>query len=373
MRILASPAFANEKVNPYNALLYRSIETLFSNSGEQKNSNTASTNQTKKVTEYSHSKALLHKYDILHFHWPDGYINQPNFMKSIQRACLFVLVLLTSKAKGTKIVWTVHNVAPHDAYHAKFSQRFMNWFVKQCDGFIFLSEESQKTFLNYFKPLSTTHCSVIPHGHYRQSYSAAIDKNMAKAELGLPQQKKVLLFFGMIKPYKNIDSLIQIFTESQLEEYILVIAGKPDSPQLEEQLRAKKLNNPSIHLFLEFIPDNQLHLYLSTADIVVLPYRSILNSGALLLALSFSKPVIAPHMGAFIALQKELGAAWVYSYEGDLQPNTLCNILGELEIMERPSLCPLEKYDWNKLAASTLNFYQQLFTHTPTSNSPVIL
>lgn len=352
MRILASPAFANEKVNPYNALLYRHI--------------LAADEQGKKAVEdYSHKRALWGRYDILHFHWPDGYVNQRSRLKSWQRALLFAAILLLSKLKHSKIVWTVHNVNPHDAFHPGFSRRFIHWFVQQCDGFIFMSEDSKEKFLQLYQPPASAHYGIIPHGHYRESYPAAISPAAARQRLGLPANQKVLLFAGMIKPYKNIEGLIELFNAARAQDYVLVVAGNTDSAPLAERLRRLAAGNPDIYLFLQFIPDNQLHIYLSAADAVILPYKAILNSGALLLALSFNKPVIAPRLGAFSALQQELGLEWIYCYDSELSPEGLTHALAQLEQQERPAQCPLDNYDWHKIAVQTLAFYQRLFqVHT---------
>lgn len=343
MRILASPAFTNEKVNPYNALLYGEINAI-----------------EPAVSEYSHKKALLEKFDILHFHWPDGFINPPQLLKAWQRVLLFVLVIISVKLKGTKIVWTVHNIRPHDAAHPRLSQAVMDWFVEQCDGLIFMSEESRKTFFEFYKLPVETPSVIIPHGHYRNSYPAAIDQSLAKIQLGLPPDKKVLLSFGMIKPYKNIDALIAAFNQAKLENYVLVIAGNADSPELAAKLDELRNDNENVHLFLKFIPDDELHWYFSAADIVVLPYKAILNSGALLLALSFNKPVIAPAIGAFTTLQKELGAEWINCYTSDLQKDTLTNSINQLQNQHRQVICPLINYNWDHLARATLDFYYQL-------------
>jgi len=348
MRILASPAFSNKKVNPYNALLYSGIKAIAHSHG--KNS----------VHEYSHKNALLEKYDIIHFHWPDGYINQKSLFKSLQRVITMMFILVITKLKGTRLVWTVHNVTPHDAYHPTISKPFMRWFVKQCDGLIFMSEESKASFFNLYSTKESTQYAIIPHGHYRTSYPAPIDQHTAKIQLNLPRDKKVLLFFGMIKPYKNIDMLMELFTRAELSDYVLVVAGNTDSAELKERLQ-QHATHADIHLFLQFIPDNKLHIYLSAADTVILPYKTILNSGALLLALSFNKPVIAPHIGAFVTLQQELGRKWIYSYAGDLDVNSLKNALRHLEAQDHSAPCPLENYDWDKIAISTLAFYQQLF------------
>lgn len=343
LRILASPAFSNEKVNPYNALLYREMQKL-----------------GVPVEEYSHKKALFERYDIVHFHWPDGYMNERGLLKAWQRIILFVLIMGVLKLKGTRIVWTAHNVAPHDAFRPRLSQRFMNWFIQRCDGFIFMSEDSKNAFFKHYPAPGKLEYAIIPHGHYRNSYPAAIDQQQAKAALGLLPDKKVLLFCGMIKPYKNVDNLIRVFNQARLEDYSLVVAGSPETGALANDIKHLAEDNPDVHLFLRFIPDNELHTYLSAADIVILPYRAIFNSGALLLALSFDKPVIAPHIGAMVVLQKQLGEAWIHSYRDDIQAETLQEAIRQLEQVDRPPVCPLDEYDWDHLAEATIKLYQRL-------------
>lgn len=343
MRILASPAFSNEKVNPYNALLYRELERL---------------NIT--VEEYRYTKAARKFSDIVHFHWPDGYINRASLGESLVRMLCMVVMVYVLKLKGSKLVWTVHNTAPHDAFHPGFSHRFMQWFILHCDGFIFMSEANKAAFYQRFLTSSESRCAIIPHGHYRSCYPPAIDRLTAKKNLGLNAEKKVILFIGMIKPYKNIDGLMQVFNEAALEGYQLVIAGAPDvtSPELCSTLAG--LKNPNTTLFLRFIPDNELADFMSAADVVILPYKNILNSGALLLALSYNRPVIAPHMGAVADLQNKLGLKWIYSYAGGLTASCLQHALIALEHSSRPEVCPLDDYSWDKIAAKTLDFYRQI-------------
>lgn len=225
MRILASPAFCNKKINPYNALLYSNIKAIKNPSA------------TCVVDEYSHKKALFEKFDIIHFHWPDGYINQKHILKALQRSLVLSIILFIIKLRGSKVVWTVHNVLPHDAFHPRYSTLFMRWFAQQCDGFIFMSEESKATFFSHYNCNDNIHYAIIPHGHYRSSYPAPIPQENAKQLLGLPQAKKVLLFFGMIKPYKNIDLLIELFNRAHLTDYVLVVAGNTDSPELKQRLK----------------------------------------------------------------------------------------------------------------------------------------
>lgn len=345
MHILAAPAFSNEKFNPYNALLYRELQQL---------------NVT--VEEYRHSKILYKSPAIVHFHWPDGDINRNSLGKSIQRMLMMIAMVYLLKCKGSKLVWTVHNTAPHDALRPRLSHWFMQWFTRRCDGFIFMSEANRAAFYQRYQISPKSRSAIIPHGHYRSCYPPAIDQLTAKKKLGLDPDKKVLLFVGMIKPYKNIDGLMQAFNQSALTHYQLVIAGSIDTAPTELRTALETLKNTDTHLFLRFIPDNELSIFMSAADQVILPYKAILNSGALLLALSYNRPVIAPHMGAVADLQNKLGLQWIYGYAGELTSSCLQHGLIALENSTRPALCPLDNYNWDKLAAKTLDFYRQLNT-----------
>lgn len=348
MKIFAAPAFSNENVNPYNALLYRELV----HSGVA-------------VEEYRHSQALSKPSDLVHFHWPDGDINRPSLAKSLLRMLLLAITLSVLKIKGTKVVWTVHNTAPHDALRPRLSHLFMQWFVRRCDGFIFMSDANRAAFYARYQVAPGVAHAIIPHGHYRSCYPKAIDSRIAKISLGLDPTKKVLLFIGMIKPYKNIDGLMHAFNHITATDYQLVIAGSADNATEALQKTLTNCTNPATTMFLRFIPDDELAIFMSAADAVVLPYKAILNSGALLLALSYNRPILAPHMGAIAELQKSLGAEWIQSYSGELTPHSLEQGLRNLAQSKRPDQCPLEDYNWDKLAAQTLEFYRRLCTAAP--------
>lgn len=367
MQVLAAPAFSNQKVNPYNALLYQELNHL-----------------APVVEEYSHRKALFTQYDILHFHWPDGYVNEPSLLKALQRIVVFGLIMMSAKLKGAQIVWTVHNIFPHDCYHPQLSQKFMRWFVKHCDGLIFMSEQGRQDFGEHYVLTKDKVTAIIPHGHYRPYYCSAsanacpaasakasdaaefgtanseTAKQQARQQLDLPLDKTVLLSFGLIKSYKNIEQLLKVFIHTELHDCILLIAGHPESTELAQAIESLGIGHPRIKLCLQFIPDSEVSLYHDAADIAILPYKQILNSGALLLALSFNKPVIAPHIGAFATMQQELGPEWIQTYTGELSSENLSMAIQAVSQYPNRSVCPLDNFDWDHLAQLTLNFYQNL-------------
>lgn len=350
MHIVASPAYKNESLNPYNALLYRDIEIA-----------------GHRVSEYSHKTAITKQYDIIHLHWPDGYIDVANWVKVIQRALLLAIIIMVSKIKRAKLVWTVHNLEPHDAHHPKFSQWFLKQFAAVCDGFIFLTKEGSEKFASIYPAINISNtnskkrsAAIIPHGHYRNSYPPPIEQLAAKELLGIPKDKSVLLFLGTIKPYKNCDGLINEFLKAKLQNTVLVIVGMVSTIKHQRKLETLAANQPNVYIYLHRVPVNDVPLYMSAADKVILPYKSILNSGTLLLALSFNTPVIAPRLGAFIDLHEELGPKWICLYEGNLNAEIFTFNFNSQIQLSRKVPCPLENYDWNKIAELTLKFYQEL-------------
>jgi hypothetical protein len=103
-------------------------------------------------------------------------------------------------------------------------------------------------------------------------------------------------------------------------------------------------------------------VYLGAANVVVLPYRDILNSGSALLALSLSRPILVPHLGAMEELKDDFGDLWVQTFKGVLTAGILQNAL-DWGAQPRPSICPMpERYDWPHIASETLRFYEKVIS-----------
>lgn len=337
MKILASPAFSNKAANPYNFLLYAEMAGL---GGD--------------VTEYSHARLLKNRYDILHYHWPDGYINHPSYLKTLWRMAVLLAAILICKLRHTAIIWTVHNIAPHDPYYPKLARCFLTFFSHRCSGLIFMSRHSYEEFFKTYPPYEKKPpAAIIMHGHYRTIYPPTVEKGAARQKLGLDANTPVFLFFGQIKPYKNMPSLLSAFGNLNADAR-LVIAGKPSLPELRAQIENAAASDPRILARLEFIQDADIPLYMGAADIVVLPYRAILNSGAVMLALSYSVPVLAPALGSMAELRQKAGIDWISLYEEDIKVADLESALRK----RPPQTFDTAPYEWRDIARKTLDLYK---------------
>ena len=127
--------------------------------------------------------------------------------------------------------------------------------------------------------------------------------------LGLEESPAIVLFFGQIRPYKNIHELIRIFSRLSRGDARLLIVGRVANERIEREIR-DIATDERVQLRLGLVSDDQLRLYLAAATLVVLPYREILNSGSALLCLTHARPLLIPDRGAMAELQSKVGGEW---------------------------------------------------------------
>jgi beta-1,4-mannosyltransferase len=131
------------------------------------------------------------------------------------------------------------------------------------------------------------------------------------------------MFAGLIRPYKGVDALLDAFSQLADDHATLRFVGSAEDPSLAELLQSSADRDPRISLLLEMVPDARLVHEMTSAQVVVLPYRRLYNSGLLLAALSLARPVVVPRTATTTAISAEIGAGWVRSYEGVLTADHL--------------------------------------------------
>jgi glycosyltransferase involved in cell wall biosynthesis len=152
----------------------------------------------------------------------------------------------------------------------------------------------------------------IPHGILRLTRGKGITKKKARIKLNIPLDKKVILYFGNIRKYKGLDTLIEAFSliARQHNNAILIVAGKPWENWKKYEVLIQKHNLINkIKLFLDYIPQSEIRYFFSVSDLVVLPYKKFTSqSGVGMLALPFHKPLIVTEVGGLpeLVLDKNL-------------------------------------------------------------------
>jgi beta-1,4-mannosyltransferase len=337
MRVLAWPARANRDLNPYNVLLYTALEEI----GLQ-------------VLEWTGDLSDLKHVDVLHLHWPESPLNLPD-PSGID---LVLKAIRLARAQNVRVVWTAHNLKAHAGIHPVLEREFWTMFCALLDGVIGLSNHTRTALLEKHSSLEYVPITVIPHGHYRDFYPNTVSRDQARTLLNLPPEVPVLAFVGQLRAYKGIPELLEAFAKLEGDARLL-IAGKPVPPEDAPHLKTLAARDHRVHLELGFVADDRLQLFLNAADLIVLPYRQILNSGSALLALSFNAPVLAPAIGSLPELAQKMGGDWLQLFKGDFEVNDLRNAL-EVSRTMRGQVAPLDQFDWAQIAEKTKRFYLEL-------------
>ncbi len=209
--------------------------------------------------------------------------------------CLGTILRLAKKNKHTQVVCIADNVIPHEK---RFGDKpFTQYFVKPIDAFVTMSEK----VLSDLKLFSQKPAQQIVHPLY-DNFGDALDKKVAKKQLGIDVNAKIILFFGFIRKYKGLDILLasmQLLNNQHPTSNIqLLVAGEfyEDRKQYDEQIAQLGIAS-SLILRTDFIPDSEVRFYLSAADFVIQPYRNATQSGVTPLAYHFEKPMLVTNVG----------------------------------------------------------------------------
>ena len=214
------------------------------------------------------------------------------------------------KNRHTRIICIADNVIPHEKRPG--DKPFTKYFLKSCDGFITMSEKvlSDLRLFEKDKP-----AQYVQHPLY-DNFGPIISKTEARKHLGLPENEKIILFFGFIRKYKGLDLLLEAMHILQQTNIKLLIAGEfyEDEKQYHDQIEKWGIRDQLI-LRTDFIPDSEVQYYLCAADAVIQPYRNATQSGVTPLAYHFEKPMVVTNVGGLASLVPDEKAGLVVAPE----------------------------------------------------------
>lgn len=203
--------------------------------------------------------------------------------------CFGTIARLAKRGTSTKVLFICDNVVPHEPRPGDVP--FTKYAFKQADYFIVQSDTVERDLLRF-----------VPHAKYRKAphpvyeiFGELLPKDDARQTLGI-SARKVILYFGYIRPYKGLTVLIDAMRE--LDDLLLLAVGEFYDDESKYRKKVEDLNLSSrIRFVSDYVPNDQVRLYFSAADLVVLPYLSATQSGITQIAYNFDKPVIATNVG----------------------------------------------------------------------------
>lgn len=233
---------------------------------------------------WMYGAALFGSYDVIH-------------IQAFKKWEFEMLPFRMAKSiRKRKIVYTAHNILPHehDDKQTKEADALKNWY-RACDAIIVHNEQSRNVLID-FLPEVAEKIQVVPHGTF-DTFSAFADQTV--------HDKTVFLQFGMFRKYKGIDFLLKAvsgFPKEIREKICIVIVGNQRKDQDDTDYKAiLEAEGVSDFVYMDNhrVPDDKVAEYFNQADCCLFPYSNIYGSGALLMAYSFEKPVIASNIPTF--------------------------------------------------------------------------
>ena len=217
------------------------------------------------------------------------------------------MLMLFYKLFGKKVLFTAHNVnsGRRDLNDSLLNRLSLRIQYRLADH-IFVHTEQMKAELCEEFSIQKEAVTVIPFGINNAVPQTELTPAEAKRRLGIQRAEGTVLFFGAIRPYKGLEHLVTAFQRIAAKDrgYRLIVAGE-EKKGSEQYLRdvqeviGRDSSRERVIQKIEFIPDDQTELYFKAADVLVLPYTLVYQSGVLFLAYSFGLPVIATDVGSF--------------------------------------------------------------------------
>ena len=284
----------------------------------------------------------------------------PNWIPFSKQISYFysVVFLWTIKLLNFKVVWTVHNVLPHDSITSNdLSIRKKLSSIASCK----IVHSNQSVLDMKALGLNTNNAFLIRMGNYANIYPNKISKRESRKELEIDNNTFVILFFGAIRKGKGIENLVKAYIKLDFPNSKLLIVGKSSSDKLNRQI-----NDISRHkdiMFIDkYIPNSEVAKYIKSCDVFCAPFTQNTTTSSVMLAMSMHRTVIAPRLGSLNDLPSSTGF-----YYNNNDPHGLAKALTYsyknkklINLKSTNALNYVSTLDWKTSAMQTHELYANL-------------
>ena len=230
----------------------------------------------------STAKRILEKGDI-------EILILPFWHASLAPALRSVAKRVKKLSPDTKVIALMHNASPHDG--SSVDKWLTKRFLKQVDSAITLSDSVKNGVIKLRPDLD---CRVLFHPLY-DHYKPALEKDEARAKLGISPEVDLGLFFGLIRPYKGLDVLLESMANTS--NHLLIAGEAYESWGNYSKLIDKYNLGDRIHTISRFVDEDELPVIFGASDCLILPYKKASQSGVVATALHYNTPIIASRVG----------------------------------------------------------------------------
>jgi glycosyltransferase involved in cell wall biosynthesis len=306
LKIVALPRAGN----PYQQLLYGELER---EGHRVRYAGRLTPSQTLNVLLLPLELALWRAagWRILHLHWTFAFkLTGSDRFPLLRRANqhLFDLALAATRVLGIRVIWTAHNVLPHEpGFHDELAARRR---LARVSDLVLVHSQATLEALER-AGITPRRTAVVTVGPMAPSVDVATLR-----QPGSDDEPLKLLFFGQVLGYKGVEDLLEAVRGiPQPVRLTLTVAGACPHAELAGRLarQAAQCGHP-VRLRLEHIPESEVTDLMSKTDVVVLPFRSITTSGSVVLAMGYGRAVVVPDLPSLA----DLPGAAVVRYDGSV-------------------------------------------------------
>lgn len=301
--------------------------------------------------------------DVVHLQWLEYIVSVDptpvaGMARTLVRSARLAAALAVLRARGVGVVYTVHNLHPHEPLRPKLEHAAAQLAYVMADEVIVHSRYARERVRKTFLGRRGRPPWVIPLANYIGVYPDGGPSRAALRErLGIPADAYTYLAFGQVRGYKRLERLAQRFSELRDPDARLLIAGAPKDASVVAALRGRAAADPRIRLWLEHIPDELVSSVHRASDAAVIAYDDVFSSAALLLGLSYGLPVVAPAAGTARELFSEPA---VVLFPPDGLTEALRRVRATAGEPQRgAALAAAEAFPWSVVGAQTGNAYDQ--------------
>jgi glycosyltransferase involved in cell wall biosynthesis len=234
-----------------------------------------------------------------------------------------------------KLLWTVHNRVPHETRWFALEQALSQFIADTADRIIVMSPATVEVVSDVVT-LPAKKIFRLPHPSYQGIYAPA-DHGRSRDDLGVPADLPTALFFGQMRAYKGVATLLEAagLAAAGGADLGLLLAGRTSDDERERIEKLLPDGGPVVRHH-EFVADNDVSRWFGAADVVVLPYTDILNSGSIHLAATLGVPVAIPNISQLV--DQFADKDWVHFYDAEAGAVDLARLLADIpRIREAPN------------------------------------
>lgn len=271
--------------------------------------------------------------------------------------CLGTICRIAKSNKKTKVIAIVDNMIPHEKRMG--DQLFTKFFAGSVDAFLTMSEKVNKDVQQF----SNKPTLISPHPIF-DHFGTPISKESARNILGIPSDRKLILFFGFIRKYKGLDLLLKAMAAELIQSagIHLMIVGEfyEDAAPYVELMNTLAIKD-RVHIVDRFVADNEVKNYVCSADFIIQPYRNATQSGVTPLAYHFEIPMLVTNVGGLadtvpnnqVGVVVEPTVSSITEGIITLYQNGASYYLPQIKIEK-------QKYTWEQMANNFLLLLQQI-------------